>query len=53
VPYAILSVGGFLGMGDKLVAIPMNMLQIVPDKIVLAGGTKDALKQLPEFKYQK
>jgi len=53
VPYAIISVGGFLGMGDKLVAVPMRMLQIAPDKIVLPGGTKDALKQLPEFKYAK
>jgi hypothetical protein len=49
--FAILSVGGFLGMGKDLVAIPFNTLQVTDDKIVLPGGTKDALAALHEFKY--
>ena len=48
--YAVLSVGGFLGMGSKLVVVPYSSLQL-GDKIVLPGGTKDGLNQLPEFKY--
>lgn len=52
VPYAVLSVGGFLGVGNKFVAVPYKSLHIVKDKIVLPGGSKEALKQLPEFKYQ-
>jgi hypothetical protein len=51
VPYAVLSVGGFLGMGTKYVVLPFSSLQIKDKQIVLPGATKDALKALPEFKY--
>ena len=50
-PYAVLSVGGFLGLGTKYVVLPFTNLQIVDKKIILPGGTKDALKALPDFKY--
>ncbi len=50
-PYAVLSVGGFLGMGEHLVAVPYTSLQMTNERVVLAGATKDALKALPEFKY--
>ena len=51
--YAIVSVGGFLGMGTKLVAVPFETLKIGPDSLVLPGGTKDDLKALPTFEYAK
>lgn len=53
--FAILQVGGFLGMGGFLVAIPYNSLQINGDgsKIVLAQGSKEELRRLPEFKYEE
>lgn len=51
VPYVVLSVGGFLGMGERLVVLPFGSLKIAEDKVVLPGGTKDQLKTLPEFKY--
>jgi sporulation protein YlmC with PRC-barrel domain len=50
-PFVILSVGGFLGMGDKLVALPYEQMKADGKKIVLPGATKDSLKSLPEFKY--
>ena len=50
-PYAVLSVGGFLGMGNKLVVVRYDALKFGKDKVVLPGGTKDGLKGLPEFKY--
>ena len=50
-PYAVLSVGGFLGLGTHLVVVPYNSLTIVNDKVRLPGGTKDGLRMLPEFKY--
>jgi PRC-barrel domain len=50
-PYAVLSVGGFLGLGTKYVVVPFTSLKIVNNKMVLPGGSKDALKALPEFKY--
>ena len=49
--YAILSVGGFLGVGDKLVVVPYQNLQSSDTNLVLAGASKDTLKALPEFKY--
>jgi len=50
-PYAVLSVGGFLGMGSKLVVVRYDALKFGKDKTILPGGTKDGLKSLPEFKY--
>jgi hypothetical protein len=49
--FAVLSVGGFLGMGERLVVVPFGSLQIAGNRVMLPGGTKDALKALPEFKY--
>ncbi|MES1265813.1 MAG: PRC-barrel domain-containing protein, partial [Variovorax sp.] len=40
--YAVLSVGGFLGIGSKLVVVPYSSLK-PGEKIVLPGGTKDGL----------
>jgi hypothetical protein len=50
-PYAVLSVGGFLGLGTKYVVVPFGSLHMQDRKIVLPGATKEALKALPEFKY--
>lgn len=50
-PFVVLSVGGFLGLGDKLVALPYEQMRTDGKKIVLPGATKDSLKALPEFKY--
>ena len=51
VPFAVLSVGGFLGMGTKYVVVPYSALQVRDKKMMLPGATKDSLKALPEFKY--
>jgi hypothetical protein len=50
-PYVVLSVGGFLGVGNKLVVLPYDAIRKTDDKLVMPGATKDALKSLPEFKY--
>jgi sporulation protein YlmC with PRC-barrel domain len=49
--YVILSVGGWLGMGSHMIALPYDNLHITNTKITLPGATKDDLKNLPEFKY--
>jgi sporulation protein YlmC with PRC-barrel domain len=51
--FAILQVGGFLGLGAHLVAVPYNSLQIddTGRSIVLPGASKDALKKLPVYKH--
>src|SRR5438034_494752 len=48
-PYAVLSVGGFLGLGSKLVLVKYEALHFQDNKITLPGGTKDQLMSLPEF----
>ena len=52
-PYAVLSIGGFLGMGTHLVVVRYDSLTFADKKIVLPGGSKDRLKMLPAFEYTK
>jgi hypothetical protein len=51
--FSILQVGGFLGIGGRLVVVPYQSLVIddTGSKIVLPHATTDELKKLPEFKY--
>jgi sporulation protein YlmC with PRC-barrel domain len=51
VSWAIIGVGGFLGLTEKLVAIPMGQLALTSGKLILKGATKEALKAMPEFHY--
>jgi sporulation protein YlmC with PRC-barrel domain len=51
--FAILQVGGFLGLGGHLVAVPYESL-VIDDKgqkVTLPGASKEALKNLAEFHY--
>ncbi|WP_372624002.1 PRC-barrel domain-containing protein [Falsiroseomonas sp.] len=52
-PVAILSVGGFLGIGARLVAVPYDRLRQDPDRDrwVLQGATRDSLQSLPAYTY--
>jgi sporulation protein YlmC with PRC-barrel domain len=52
-PFAILEVGGFLGLGAHMVAVPFKTLKIdeANRKIVLPGATRAALKNFPEFRF--
>jgi PRC-barrel domain len=48
---AIISLGGFLDIGDKLVAVPFDQLQPGEDKaILLSAATEEQLKAMPEYK---
>jgi sporulation protein YlmC with PRC-barrel domain len=53
VSYAIIGVGGFLGLGERQVAIPVNHFKGGEGRIVLPGATKDALQAMPSFQYAK
>jgi sporulation protein YlmC with PRC-barrel domain len=48
---AVIAVGGFLGLGSKLVAVPFDQLKRDGDHVVLAGATKDTLNAMPNFIY--
>ena len=48
--YAVLSVGGFLGIGDKKVVVPLEELDVGQEgEIVMANVTEDQLRNMPEF----
>jgi sporulation protein YlmC with PRC-barrel domain len=51
--FAVISVGGFLGINRHLVAVPYSDLAVDDkgQKLVLPGASKDALSKLPEFHY--
>src|SRR6478672_9239745 len=51
VSYAIINAGGFLHVTKHDVAISVSQLKLVEGKLVLAGATRDALKDSPEFEY--
>jgi PRC-barrel domain len=40
VPFAVLSVGGFLGMGTKYVVVPYSAQEVRDKRIMLPGATK-------------
>lgn len=49
---AVLGVGGFLGAGERLVALPLEALHgIEAGEIVLPSVTQQSVKDLPEFKF--
>jgi hypothetical protein len=50
-PFAILGVGGFLGVNERRIAIHLQDLQVRDDRFELPGATKDALKAMPPFVY--
>jgi len=51
-PAAVLSVGGFLGIGSRLVVVPFERLTTGGDgKLRLPGATADSLRAMPEFRY--
>ena len=51
--FVVVGVGGFLGMGEHDVAVPLSRIKHDNDKLILAGATKEALKKVPEFHYAK
>ena len=51
--FAVLQVGGFLGLGGQLVVVPFDSLVIdeTGQKITLPGASKEELKKLSAFNY--
>ncbi|CAG2152452.1 PRC-barrel domain-containing protein [Ralstonia mannitolilytica] len=53
VSFAVVGAGGFVGLGRHDVAIPVNQFKYDQGRIVLPGATKDAIKSMPEFQYER
>ena len=51
VSYAIVGVGGFLGVAKHDVAVSVDQFNDRGGKLVLAGASKEALKSMPPFEY--
>lgn len=51
VTVAVISMGGVLGVGSKLVAVPFEQLKPGTDRVDLPGVTKDGLNAMPSFVY--
>jgi hypothetical protein len=53
--FAVLEVGGLLGLGAHRIAVPYESLKIDPagKRIDLPGSTKETLKALPEITYEQ
>ena len=49
----ILSVGGFLGLGDKLVAVPVNQITVGREAKFTTDLTKEQLANAPTFDFGK
>ena len=50
VAYAVLSFGGFLGLGDKWVPVPWDAVALQPDeKVLLLKIEKEKLQKAPNF----
>ncbi len=54
---AVISVGGFLGIGAKLVTVPYDKLQFGnanksgDNRVVMPDASKDALNKMPSYHY--
>ncbi len=51
VPFAVVSVGGFLGMGKHYVVVAASSLEVIGGQLTLHGATKESLKALPDYNY--
>ncbi len=49
---AVISVGGFLGIGSKLVSVPFDQIKIQDNKVVMPGATKASLENMPGYNYK-
>jgi hypothetical protein len=49
--FAVLGVGGLLGIGEKHIVVPLNELQVGPNgEIIMRNASVDQLKDMPEYR---
>jgi putative membrane protein len=50
IAYAVVSVGGFLGLGEKTVAVPLDDLQLGEgETYLMSSAAQEQLEQMPEY----
>ena len=45
----VVTYGGFLGIGERRVTLPLNHVQVQNDRLVVTGPTDEELKALPAY----
>jgi hypothetical protein len=53
VTHAIVGAGGFLGLGEHDVLIPVDQFKFENERLTLPGATKETLEELPVFEYAR
>jgi putative membrane protein len=54
IAYAVVSVGGLLGLGEKRVAVPLDHLQLGEgETYLMTSATQEHLEQMPEYDEQQ
>jgi sporulation protein YlmC with PRC-barrel domain len=48
---AVLSVGGFLRVGEKMVKVPLSHVHFMAEKPMMPDGDKAALMTMPKYSY--
>ena len=48
--YVVIGHGGFLGMGEKQVALPLSSMVVQDGKLVMQGMTDDQIRAMPAWK---
>ena len=47
--FLVVAYGGFLGLGERQVVLPMDRFQLQNDRLIVAGMTEDQLRALPAY----
>jgi sporulation protein YlmC with PRC-barrel domain len=47
--FLVVAYGGFLGLGERQVVLPLDRFQLQNDRLVVAGMTEDQLRALPAY----
>ena len=50
--YAIIEHGGFLGIGEEQIAIPLERIAMRGDEVILLGLSEEQLAQMPEYDFE-
>ncbi|HUG60338.1 MAG TPA: PRC-barrel domain-containing protein [Methylomirabilota bacterium] len=47
--FAVIEHGGFLGLGEKKIVLPLDNLQVMEDAVIVQGMTDQDIEALPEY----
>ena len=48
--YVVIGHGGFLGLGEKEILLPLDQIRVQGNRLVMPGMTDDQIRAMPEFR---